>query len=92
HNEKVQNIGADPVVVYQTINVKVQLKDSQGNPINGGMVSYYAGSWRPFGNTTSGEINKELLSGSYTFSVTYGATRKESVNNIATNPTILFQL
>ncbi|UKS29505.1 DUF4962 domain-containing protein [Paenibacillus sp. HWE-109] len=92
HNEKVQNIGTDPLVVFQTINVKVQLKDSQGNSMGGGIVSYYAGSWRPFGTTNNGEINKELLSGSYTFSVTYGGTHKESVNNIATSPTILFQL
>ncbi|UKS25263.1 hypothetical protein LOZ80_27235 [Paenibacillus sp. HWE-109] len=92
HIEKVQNTETNAVVMYQTINVKVQLKDTQGNPVSGGVVSYYAGGWRAFGTTVDGEISKELLSGSYTFSATYGQARKEGVTNIAVNPTIVYQL
>ncbi|MNQ97080.1 hypothetical protein D3C85_1127110 [compost metagenome] len=90
--QKLQNIGADAVVVFQMVNVKVQLKDSQGNPLDGGNVTYYAGSWRPIGDTVGGETSKELLSGTYTFGLTYGGVYKESVNNTATNSTIVFQM
>src|SRR5207245_650710 len=92
YKEIVQNTGTSPIVVFQTVNVKVQLKDSKGNLIDGGKVTYYAGSWRTIGDTSGGEISKELLSGSYTFAITYGGTYKESVNNIATNPTIVFRI
>ncbi|CAK4834016.1 unnamed protein product [Aphanomyces euteiches] len=91
YKEKLQNTGTDAVVVFQTVNVKVQLKDSQGIPLDGGQVTYYAGSWRTIGNTSGGEISKELLSGTYTFSMTYGGTYKESVIDTATNPTVVFQ-
>ena len=33
--------------------VKVQLKDSNGNPLSGGIVSYYDGGWKEFGITDS---------------------------------------
>ncbi len=89
--EKVQNIGTDPVVVFQTVNVNVQLKDSLGNPLTNGAASYYAGSWRIFGDISGGEIHKELLPGSYTFSMNYEGTIKEKVQNIGTNPVVVFQ-
>jgi uncharacterized protein YjdB len=92
YKEKVQDTGTDAVVVFQTVGVKVQLKDSMGNPLDSGNVKYYAGSWRTFGDTTGGEVSKQLLSGSYTFGMTYGGAYKESVNNITTNPTIVFQM
>ncbi|WP_436245527.1 fibronectin type III domain-containing protein [Paenibacillus sp. LjRoot56] len=89
--EKVQNIGADPVVIFQTVNANVQLKDSLGNPLGGGAVSYYAGSWRTFGNTAGGEIHKELLPGSYTFSMNYEGTIKEKMQDIGADPVVIFQ-
>ncbi|WP_135550333.1 apiosidase-like domain-containing protein [Paenibacillus cymbidii] len=92
YKEMVQNTGTNAVVVFQTINVKIQLKDSLGNLVDGGTVKYYAGSWRTIGNTSGGEISKELLSGSYTFGMTYGGSYKESVIDIATNSTVLFQV
>ena len=77
-----QNTGTDSVVVFQTVKVKVQLKDSQGNLMDSGSVKYYAGGWLTFGQTIGGEISKELLPGSYTFGMTNEGAYKEKVQNI----------
>ncbi|NOU85512.1 DUF4962 domain-containing protein [Paenibacillus sp. LMG 31460] len=91
YKEKVQDTSTNAVIGFQTVNVKVQLKDSQGNPLDGGAASYYAGSWRMIGSTSGGEVSKELLPGSYTFGISYLGTHKESVNDISSNPTVAFQ-
>ena len=91
YKEKVQNTGTDAVIVFQTVNVKIQLKDSQGNPLDSGNVKYYAGSWRTIGDTSGGEISKELLPGSYTFGMTYEGTYKEKVQNTGTDAVVVFQ-
>ncbi|NRF94336.1 hypothetical protein HQN89_25820 [Paenibacillus frigoriresistens] len=89
--EKVQNTGTDAVVGFQTVKIKLQLKDSQGNPLDVGIASYYGGSWRAIGTTSGGVISKELLAGSYTFDMTYEGTHNEKVQNIGTDPVVVFQ-
>ncbi|CAN7158724.1 carbohydrate binding domain-containing protein [Paenibacillus sp. LjRoot153] len=91
YKEQVQHIGTDPVVVFQTVKAKVQLKDSQGNPLNSGSVKYYAGGWKVFGQITGGEASKEMLPGSFTFGMTYEGTYKEKVQSIGTDPMVVFQ-
>lgn len=90
--QKEQDTSVNAIVVFQTANVTVQLKDSQGNPLDGGQVSYYAGSWRTLGTTSGGKTSKELLPGSYTFSIAYGGRSKENVADTAVSPTIVFQM
>lgn len=89
-NQKVQHVGVDPSVSFQTILVNVQLKDAQGTPQEG-TLSYYGGSWRSFGVTTSGQSNKELLAGTYTLSAISGGIRKEIIANTVTDPNVLIQ-
>ncbi|KRE59915.1 cadherin-like beta sandwich domain-containing protein [Paenibacillus sp. Soil750] len=89
-NQKVQHVGSDPTVAFQTVRVTAQLKDEQGNPLDG-TLSYYGGSWRTFGATTIGEASKELLAGTYTLSAITGGTRKEIIANTVTDPTVVFQ-
>ncbi|RIE00977.1 Ig-like domain-containing protein [Cohnella faecalis] len=91
YRELVQNIGANLIVVFQTTNVRVRLRDSTGNPLDVGAAKYYAGSWRTFGSTSGGEAGKELLPGSYTFAMTYEGTYRELVQNIGANPIVVFQ-
>jgi hypothetical protein len=89
--DKQQDIGASPVVLFQTVNVAVQLKNSQGALIDQGTVQYYFSSWNNLGTTSNGVAAKELLPGNYTFRMTYAAATNDKQQNIGSNATVVFQ-
>jgi hypothetical protein len=89
--EKSQNVGSNPTVIFQTTRVTVQLKDSTGVLIDNEVVQYYAGGWRDIGSTSGGQVSKELLPRSYTFSINYAYARQEKLQNVGTDPAVVFQ-
>jgi hypothetical protein len=72
------------------VNAQVQLKNSQGTPIDTGTVQYYFSSWQTLGQTLNGVANKELLPATYTFRMGYASAVKDKQQNIATSPTVVF--
>jgi len=81
-----------PASAENTIEVTVQLTDSKGTGLSGGVVEYYSGGWQSFGTTNGdGEASTGLPSGTYSFRASYAGASQQKSQNIATNSTVMFQ-
>jgi hypothetical protein len=90
--DKTQDISTNSQISFNTISAIVKLEASNGNPLQGGVVTYAAGSWLPLGTTNaSGETSLELLPGNYTFRIEYSGKSLDKSQEIADNPRIVFR-
>ena len=89
-NDKSQDIGANPTVVFQTVNTQVRLQNSTGTALDTGTVQYYAGAWRSLGSTVNGIASTELLPNSYQFRMTYAFVSSNKTQDVGSNNVILF--
>jgi hypothetical protein len=86
------NVASGSFAVTVREGVTVQLIDSRGIPISGGVVQYYSGSWLPFGTTGSdGRVSLALPMRSYTFRMTYAGGVKDIAQNTAANSVVTYR-
>ena len=87
------DVGANPMVTFQTTLVTVELKNCDGTGIDGGMTKYYASGWKTFGTTdATGIATKELLPVKYSFKMyLHGKTQQISNQDVGANPTVSYQ-
>jgi hypothetical protein len=90
--DKQQDIGSDPVVSFATVLAAINVTGQQNQPLNGALVSYYAGAWRSIGETVNGSIARELLPRNYTFRAAYQGTSADLQQDISRNSTVNIQL
>jgi hypothetical protein len=87
-NNKTQDVGINNSVSFSTILTTVNVLDTQNNPINNAVVTYYSGAWRQLGNTVSGNITKELLPANLQFRGQLGSVSQNKTQDISTNPLV----
>jgi cellobiose-specific phosphotransferase system component IIC len=88
--QKSQNVATNPTVVFQTTLVTMKLLAHDGVTVLSGGAQYYAGAWKMFGVGTT-TATMELLPLTYTFKISYAGASLQKSQNVATNPTVVFQ-
>jgi hypothetical protein len=89
--DKKQDIGANPVVEFRTVNTQVRLVNSTGIPLDTGTLQYYTGGWKDFGTTSGGTVQKDLLPGNYSFRMTYAGASVDKKQDTGLNSVLEFQ-
>ena len=90
-NEKWQNVGNDPNVVFQTVLVNFDLIESDGiTSIAGATTKYYGSGWKTFGSGST-STSMELLPNNIKFRVEHGGLSNEKWQNVGNDPNVVFQ-
>jgi hypothetical protein len=88
--EMSQNIGTNPLVTFNLVNVTMKLLDKAGTTDLAGGTDYYANGWKTFGAGTS-TTSMDLLPLTYNFRIGYGGASKEMSQNVSVTPLVVFQ-
>jgi hypothetical protein len=91
--DRIQDVATVSTVAFQSKPVLVTLKDSQGTPIEGGMVACnMADTWVPFGTTDAdGEVRGELMAGEYDFRMSWDGLTAVRRQDVAADANVAFQ-
>jgi len=87
-NEKYQDVGDDPVVVFNTVLVTMKLLDSEGNEL-AATAKYSGAGWKTFGDGTT-TTTMELLPNNIKFRVEYGGSALEKYQDVSVDPLVIF--
>ena len=87
--QKSQNVGTNPNVVFQTTLVTVKLLSSTNTELSGA-AQYYSGGWKTFGAGAT-TTTMQLLPLTYTFQISYAGASQQISQNTATNPNVIFK-
>ena len=85
--QKNQNVADDPLVIFKTKLVTVQLLNAAGDTDLTAKADYYASGWKDFGTTPAA---LELLPTTYPFRVTYLGASIQKNQNVAENAEVIF--
>jgi hypothetical protein len=88
--DKAQDISTNNTVSFSTVLCTIRVKNSQNQPVDGALASYYSGAWRQIGNTVNGVITKELLPVNLSFRVKFGTQQQDKQQNLSTNNVVEF--
>ncbi len=85
-----QSIDSNATVIFQTVRTLVQFNNSQGTPIDTGIVQFNSGGWQNYGSTSNGIASKEVLPIKYTFRLTYCGSTVSIAQNVDSNAAVVF--
>jgi hypothetical protein len=92
--EVYHDFSTEQPLVFQTVEVTVNLKDSAGTTgalPQEGAAKYYASGWKTIGGTTGGIVSIELLPLKYKFRMEYGGARQEFYQDVGQDNSVDFQ-
>jgi hypothetical protein len=90
--DKSQDVSTNNTVTFSTVLCTIRVKNTQNQPVDNALASYYSGAWRVIGNTVNGEVTKELLPVNLSFRVKYGTQQQDKQQNLSTNNVVEFAI
>lgn len=91
--ERVQDLGVNPNVQFQTRKITVILENDQGTGLAGGIITCSGTAPVKIGTTDlKGVVTKELLAGVYKFRVERGGKLLEKIQNTGKNSVVRFRM
>jgi len=84
--QKWQNVGTNPNVVFQTTEVSMRVEKTDHTELAGTDAKYYTGVWNTFGTGNTIGSTMELLPGNYAFKVSYAGTTNQKWQVIGAEP------
>ncbi|MEJ2055318.1 MAG: hypothetical protein P8X42_15490, partial [Calditrichaceae bacterium] len=91
-NDKQQDVGIDPDIVFSTVLTTINVTDQTDQQVNGAETKYYSGGWRDIGITVNGSAIMELLPKSYSFRASYSGASADTQQDIGSDPVVNIQL